>query len=319
MRANISKVFEKHKILCILILIIIVISVIDVRFLRMRNLMNVLMHASINGIMALAMTTLMIGGAFDLSIGSTLSITGMVALFLQPHLGLTLSILIALAAGCLIGAINGVIVTYGRVNAFITTLGTMIIIKALALGMNNSRPIPNRSEFFMEIGSGAIGPVPYPVIYFILFIIVFWLMMKSSVFGRNAYAIGGNELSAKLSGINVDFYKIMYFVLSGFCAALAGIILSSRLNVGSAVLGDATPLIVISAVILGGTSLQGGIGTIRGTVSGLLVIGVVNNGMDLLNVQSYYQLVVRGSILVSVVLIDAYYVKMKSRGKLTAS
>ncbi len=318
MKRKIQNLIAENKILIILVLIVVVITIIDGRFIRPTNLINVLLHASINGIMALGMTTLIISGNFDLSIGSTLSVAGMIAIILQPRFGLVIPIIIAILAGCLIGLINGVIVTYGRVNAFITTLGTMIILKGLALSMNNEAPVPNTIPVFNEIGLGKIGMIPYPVLYFIGFIIIFWLFMGHTTFGRNAYAIGGNELSAKISGINVNLYKITYFVLSGFCAALAGVILASRLNTGSPVFGDPTPLIVISAVILGGTALSGGIGTIRATILGVLVLGVVNTGMDLLNVQSYYQFVVRGSILVIVILIEAYYARMKELGRIAS-
>lgn len=318
MKKKIQNLIADNKILIILVLIVIVITIIDGRFIRPTNLINVLLHASINGIMALGMTTLIISGNFDLSIGSTLSVAGMIAIILQPRFGLVIPIIIAVLAGCVIGLINGVIVTYGKVNAFIATLGTMIILKGLALSMNNEAPVPNTIPAFNEIGLGKIGMIPYPVLYFIGFIIIFWFVMRQTTFGRNAYAIGGNELSAKLSGINVSLYKIMYFVLSGFCAALAGVVLASRLNTGSPVFGDTTPLIVISAVILGGTALSGGIGAIKGTILGVLVLGVVNTGMDLLNIQSYYQFVVRGSILVIVILIEAYYARMKELGRIAS-
>jgi len=317
MKRKIQNLIAENKILIVLILIVIIITIIDGRFIRPTNLVNVLLHASINGIMALGMTTLIISGNFDLSIGSTLSVAGMIAIILQPEFGLVIPMIIAIIAGCLIGLINGVIVTYGKVNAFIATLATMIIIKGLALSMNHEAPVPNTIPAFNEIGSGKIGIIPYPVLYFIGLVIIFWLFMGHTTFGRNAYAIGGNELSAKLSGINVNLYKIMYFVLSGFCAALAGVVLASRLNTGSPVFGDPTPLIVISAVVLGGTVLSGGIGTIKGTIFGVLVLGVINTGMDLLNVQSYYQFVVRGSILVIVILVEAYYVRMKELGRIT--
>ena len=262
------------------------------------------------------MTTLLISGHFDLSIGSTLSIVGMVTLYLQPLIGIIPSIFAGLGIGIVIGFINGIIVVFGRVNAFVATLGTMIIIKGISLGMNQGNPIPNKSMIYMEIGNGSFGIIPFPVLYFAIFIVIFIFVMSFTTFGRNSYAIGGNILSARISGIKVRLYTILYFVLSSFTAAVAGVLLSSRLNVGSAVLGDNTPLFVISAVILGGTSLKGGIGSIKGTILGLLVLGVVNSGMDMLNVQSYFQLIVRGSILVSVVLVDAYYERLKARGVL---
>jgi len=316
MKNKVLKIVVNSRILFILIFIVIVISIADLRFLNPMNLINLLTHISINGIVALSMTVLLVSGHFDLSVGSILSISGIIAIGLQNKVGLLFSIVIAILAGCLIGLVNGLIVTYGKINAFIATLGTMILFKGLALSINNGYPIPNTLEKFNIIGLGTIGPIPYPVIYFIIFTLIFWFITRQTTFGRNVYAIGGNELSAKLSGINISYYKIMYFVLSGFCASFAGVVLASRLNTGSAIFGDPTTLIVISAVILGGASLSGGIGTIPGTVLGILVIGVISNGMNLLNIQSYYQLIVKGSILIIVVLIDAYCEKMRVVDKL---
>jgi len=316
MRNKFLKIASNNRIFLILLFLIIVISIADISFLSITNILNLLTHIAINGIIALAMSILLISGSFDLSVGSVLSISGIIAIILQSRFGLITSIIIAILAGCLIGLINGLIVTYGKINAFITTLGMMIIIKGLALTISNGFPVINSIEKFKIIGLGQIFLIPYPIIYFIIFILIFLFIMKWTTFGRNVYAIGGNELGAKLSGININLYKILYFVLSGFCASISGIILSSRLNTGSAIFGDNTPLIVISAVILGGISLEGGVGTIFGTILGISIIGVVENGMELLNIVSYYQLIIRGSVLVIVVLIDAYYIRMKERGRL---
>jgi len=307
---------SKYRLFVILIAFIIIISIADSNFLASGNLINLLLHISTDGIMALGITVLLISGAFDLSIGSNLGICSLVVVGLQGIVGLPLAIIIAILTGCLIGLINGLLVTYGKINAFITTLATLILIKGLALSINNGSPIPNTIPEFTVIGVGQIGPIPLPVIYFIVFAIIFWFVMKYTSFGRNAYAIGGNELAARVSGINVNLYKVMYFVLSGFCAGIAGIILASKLNTGSIIFGDSAPIVVISAVILGGVSLKGGIGNIRGAMLGILIIGVFNNSMNLLNVQSYYQLVIKGIILIAVVQIDAYYEKVRAAGGL---
>jgi ribose/xylose/arabinose/galactoside ABC-type transport system permease subunit len=316
MRNRILGIVTKNRLLIIFIVFIIIISLASDNFLTTGNLINLLLHVSVDGIMALGLTVLLISGAFDLSIGSNLGLVSLITVWLQSYVGLPMSIIFGILTGCLIGLVNGLLVTYGKINAFITTLGTLILIKGLALSMNNGTPIPNTIPEFTIIGVGQIGPIPLPVIYFVVFTLIFWFLMKYTAFGRNAYAIGGNEMAAKVSGINVNLYKVMYFVLSGFCAGLAGIILASKLNTGSIIFGDSTPIIVISAVILGGTSLKGGIGTINGTILGILIIGVFNNSMNLLNVQSYYQLVIKGIILIVVVQIDAYYEKVRAAGGL---
>ncbi len=312
MKNKVLGFITKYRLLIILIVFIFAISVTSPKFLTIGNLINLLTHVSVDGIMALGITILLISGSFDLSIGSNLGLVSLVTVWLQNIVGVPLSILFGILTGCLIGLVNGLLVTYGKINAFITTLGTLILIKGLALSINNGSPIPNKIPEFTIIGAGKIGLIPLTVIYFAVFILIFWFLMKYTIFGRNAYAIGGNELSARVSGINVNLCKVAYFVLSGFCAAVAGVILASKMNTGSIIFGDSTPLIVISAVVLGGTSLKGGVGSIVGTLMGILIIGVFNNAMNLLNVQSYYQMVIKGIILISVVQIDAYYEKTRT-------
>ena len=315
-RGKFFKVILNNRIIFILLLLVIVVTALDRKFVDPRNLINLLTHISINGIMALGMTVLLVSGSFDLSIGSVLSLSGLIAVGLQPVVGVNYSIILALLAGVLIGLLNGVLVTYGRINAFIATLGTLILFKGVSLSINKGWPISGKIESFTKIGLGTIGPIPLPIIYFIILTIIFWFIMKYTFFGRNIYAIGGNELAARISGIKVNIYKVLYFVLCSFCASFSGIVLSSRLNTGSPVFGDATPLIVIAAVILGGTSLAGGVGTIRGTILGILIIGSIENGMNLLNIWSYYQIIIKGSVLITVVLIDAYYAKLRLINKI---
>jgi len=312
MKNKIFVTVTKFRLLLVLIVFIIVISLTSPKFLTIGNLINLLSHVSVDGIMALGITVLLISGSFDLSIGSNLGLVSLVTVWLQNIVGIPLSILLGILTGCLIGLINGLLVTYGRINAFITTLSTLILVKGLALSINNGSPIPNKIPEFTIIGSGKAGLIPLTVIYFVVFIVIFWFLMKYTTFGRNAYAIGGNELASRASGINVNLHKLAYFILSGFCAAIAGVILASKMNTGSIVFGDSTPLVVIASVVLGGTSLKGGVGSISGTLLGILIIGVFNNAMNLLNVQSYYQMLIKGIILISVVQIDAYYEKMKA-------
>jgi len=311
----------ENRIIFIFVIIVIIVSMIEPRFLHITNLINIINQASINGIMALSMTILLICGYFDLSIGAILSFVGMLAIGWQSTLGTINAVLLAIVIGTLIGLVNGLLVTYGKINSFIVTLGTLTLFKGLSLSLNNSRPISGSNENFMLLGGGMIGPIPIPAIIFVIFILIFLFIMKWTNFGRNAYAIRGSEISAKLSGVRINLYKTSYFVLSGFCASISGVILASRLNTGSPNFGDDIPLLVIAAVVLGGTSLSGGMGTIRGSIFGILVIWVINNSLDLLNVKSYYQMIIRGVIVIVVVLLDLLYenVRQKERYKLNES
>jgi ribose transport system permease protein len=292
-----------QKLLVILIILLAVLISADPYFFRPNRLMLVLEHITVNGIMAVGMTILLISGSFDLSIGSVMSLAGLVVIMLQP-LGVAIAILGALLAGAAVGFMNGVIVAKGRINAFIATLGTMIAIKGFALGISRSSSLFGSNQAFNTIAQGKLFFVPNLVYFLILVFILGWFILNRTKFGRNAFAIGGNENSARLAGINVDLYKILYFIICALTASISGILLSSRINAASAVFGDNTPLIVISAVILGGTSLFGGKGKIVGTLQGVLILGLIEKLMVVLNILLYNQLLVRGFIILGVVLMD---------------
>lgn len=303
-KSGIYKFIMNQRLVIIVLVLIIVLSIVRPAFLRINNLRNLLLHISTNGIMAIGMTIVLISGAFDLSIGSVMSLSGIIAIMLLPYLGLVFSILVASIGGAFCGFFNGIIITKGKVNPFIATLGTMVLIKGLCLAMTNSEPISPDSDVFGVIGWGEISGIPNPVIFLVMISIAAWFILKYTNMGRNIYSIGGNEFSCRLAGINVNKYKVIYFTFCSFLAALAGIIVSSRANIGSAVLGDNAPLIIIALVVLGGTSLYGGRGTIFGTILGLLIFGLIDNGMVLLGIYSYYQFIVRGTIILFVILAD---------------
>jgi len=293
-----------QKLVIIILILIITLTVQDRNFFSLRSLTSILDHATINGVMAAGMTILLISGSFDLSVGSAMAFTGIITIMLQPY-GLFISILGGIIAGTMVGVINGLLVVKGRINAFIATLGTMVIFKGLGLALTGSSPIKGTIEAYKVIGQGEFLGIHYSVIYLIVVYIAVWYILRYTKFGRNDYAIGGNALSAKLAGINVNLYTFTYFVFCSFTAAISGIILSSRVNTANAIFGDTTNLTVIAAAVLGGTSLFGGKGSVIGTIQGVLILGLIERAMVVFNVDTNYQLLVRGFIILAVVVTDA--------------
>jgi ribose transport system permease protein len=289
-----------------LLILIIVLAIMSNAFLTTRNLINVMRQASIIGVASLGMTFLLITGAFDLSVGAIIGITGAFSVGLQDFLGVWPAIIVALLAGVIIGLVNGLIVAKLHVNAFVTTLGTLSIVRGILLIYNQGKTIFSHDETFAVIGSGYVGPVPIPVVIFIVLIIIFAFVLSRTRLGRYVYAVGGNEEASAHSGINVDFYKITSFILVGFTAAVSGVILASRLQSVAPTAGTGYELQIIAAVVIGGTSISGGEGSIWRTVAGVIVLTVISNGLNLLNVSEYVQLVIRGVIIIAAVAFDIY-------------
>ena len=229
------------------------------------------------------------------------------------------SIIGGLIVGTSVGALNGLLVVKGKINAFIVTLGTMIIFRGLGLAVTESHPVKGSIDAFQFFGQGSFLGIPLPVFYLIVAYVAVWYILKYTKFGRNDYAIGGNALSSRLAGINVNLYTFLYFVFCSFTAAVSGVILTSRVNTGSAVFGDNTPLIVIAAAVLGGTSLFGGRGTIIGTIQGVLILGLIERSMVIFNVSTNFQLLVRGLIILAVVVTDALTERKRETAKVGES
>jgi ribose transport system permease protein len=288
-------------------LLCIVLSVLSDNFLTMNNWLNILRQVSINALIAFGMTFVILTGGIDLSVGSVLALAsaltaGMMASGTDPVLAMLLGVL----AGLVMGALNGIIITKGRVAPFIATLATMTIFRGATLVYTDGRPITGFTDSvaFQMIGRGYFLGIPVPVL---LMLVIFGLLMfvlRKTTFGRYTYAIGGNEEASRLSGLRVDRIKIWVYSLTGGLSALAGIILTSRLNSAQPTAGTAYELDAIAAVVLGGTSLSGGRGWIFGTFVGALIIGVLNNGLNLLNVSSFYQQVIKGAVILLAVILD---------------
>jgi ribose/xylose/arabinose/galactoside ABC-type transport system permease subunit len=275
-------------------------------FLTVANLVNLLRQISINGILALGVTYVLLTGGVDLSLGSLVALTGVIAArFAHPG---EYAVIVPVAMGILSGAVcgvwNGVIVTRGRVAPFIVTLGAMTAARGLALLASNGRPVSNLSPAFAEIGGGDLVGVPVPILIFFTMAVASHVFLRHMRLGRYLYAVGGNENAARASGVKVARVKTVAYTLSGAFAGLAGVVLASRIRTGQPNAGIGYELDAIAAVVIGGTSLNGGVGGVAGTVLGALLIGVLNNGLDLLNVSSYYQQVIKGIIIVGAVWLD---------------
>ena len=298
--------YRKYGVFVSFLLIFIVLSIVAPGFLTVQNLTTVLRQISINGILAIGITFVIITGGIDLSLGSTVALAGVVAaLFAKQGEGsLLMSLLSGILTGILAGVVNGLVVTKGKVAPFIVTLGMMTILRGLALVVSNGRPVSDLSDAFNFIGGGSFIGIPLPILIFLAVILVSYMLLERTVMGRHIYATGGNEKAAYASGVNIDKVKMFVYVICGAFAGIAGIVLASRVNTGQPNAGISFELDAIAAVVIGGANLSGGIGKVAGTVLGVLIIGIINNGLDLLNVTSYYQQIIKGIIIIGAVLID---------------
>lgn len=289
-----------------LLVITIILAVMSPNFLTLNNILNVLRQVSINALIAFGMTFVILTGGINLSVGAILALSGaLTAGLMTGGMDPLLAILVGLLAGTAMGMVNGLLVAKGKVAPFIATLATMTIFRGLTLVYTEGRPITGfDSDMFTMLGAGYLFNIPVPVIWTIGCFAVLYFILKKTAFGRRVYAIGGNEEAAILSGIKVSRVKVYIYALTGFLSALAGIILTSRLNSAQANAGMGYELDAIAAVVLGGTSLSGGRGWIFGTLIGAMIIGVLNNGLNLLEVSSFYQQVVKGSVILLAVLLD---------------
>lgn len=297
---------RKYGMLTAFLLICLVLSLLTPGFFSIQNTTIILRQVSINGILAIGVTFVIISGGIDLSLGSVVAFTGVVAaLFAHPgEHPLIVALGMAILAGLAIGGVNGLAVTRGKVAPFIVTLGMMTIARGLALLASDGRPVTGLSDSFNYIGGGSVLGVPIPVLIFGAIILLSSFILNKTRLGRYLYAVGGNEKAAYASGIRVNSVKVLSYMICSGLAAIAGIVLASRITTGQPNAGLAYELDAIAAVVIGGTSLSGGIGSIGGTVLGVLLIGVINNGLDLLNVSSYYQQIIKGAIIIAAALID---------------
>jgi inositol transport system permease protein len=274
-------------------------------FLSVANLTNVARQVSINGILAVGVTFVLLTAGVDLSLGSVVALSGVAcATFAHPgdH-SVIVPIAVGLLTGLTCGLVNGVLVTRGGVAPFIVTLGMMTVARGSALIFSGGRPVANMSNELTALAGDVFG-VPIPVLCFAGVALVAWFFLRHFRLGRHIYAVGGNENAARAAGVPVERVKLFAYGLCGLLTGLAGVVLAARITTGQPNAGQAYELDAIAAVVIGGTSLAGGVGTITGTLLGVLLIGVINNGLDLMGVSSYYQAVIKGVIIVGAVWLD---------------
>ncbi|WP_229217260.1 ABC transporter permease [Dyadobacter luteus] len=299
--------FGQYGIYLAFLIICLVLAFSTPRFFTVSNLLTIGNQVSINALLAFGVTFVIITGGIDLSLGSMVAVTGVVAAtFAHPDTyPVIVPIVIGLGAGLGIGAFNGFVVTKSKVPPFIVTLGTMTIGRGLALILSKGRPVSNLSDSFNFIGGGNVLGIPFPIIILIVAFIVCSILLNKTILGRYMYAVGGNEPAARASGIRVNNVKMWVYTICGILSAMGGILLTSRITTGQPNAGAGFELDAIAAAIIGGTSTSGGTGTMTGTLIGALLIGVISNSLDLLNVTSYYQQVVMGVIIIGAVVLDS--------------
>ncbi|KXF75781.1 sugar ABC transporter permease [Paramesorhizobium deserti] len=307
-------IIQEYGIFVAFLLLALVLSISNEYFLTAGNISNVLLQTSINGILAIGMTFVILTRGIDLSVGSVVALAGIVSASFATTSstagvpGAPYPALLALPVGLLVGiacgAIVGIIVSRFAVPAFVATLGMLSAARGMTLLYGGGRPVPALTPEFRWIGTGNILGIPMPVVLLAIVFLVSWWVLNRTRFGRYIYAVGGNPHAAVTSGINVSRLRLSVYVISGGLAGLAGMLLSARTGSALPQAGISYELDAIAAVVIGGTSLSGGVGRITGTLVGALIIGVMNNGLDLMGVQSYYQQVLKGALIVGAVMLD---------------
>lgn len=273
-------------------------------FLSADNISNVFLQASLNGVIAIGMTMVILTGGIDLSVGSVVAVAGIFIGITKDSMSPLLVMIVALAAATLLGFINGLGITKGKLPPFIATLGMMSIARGLASVLSNGRPIGNIPELFRFIGGGKLFGIYFPIIIMVVAYVIAYFVLKYTKLGRNTYAVGGNMEAAKLSGINVHRTLLKVYSISGLCSGIAAVMLVGRLNSASPTAGLEYEMNAIAATVIGGASMTGGEGRIQGTFIGALIISVLRNGLNLLNVSSYWQQIAIGLVIVVSVLAD---------------
>lgn len=307
---------RQFTLLFVLLLLVVLFSVLSPYFLQKSNLMNIMRQVSTNAICAVAMTMIIILGDIDLSVGSMLAFLSVIGAKVYNALSGGLpaamaALVVVMLVGAAIGGFSGIVTAKGKVPAFVTTLALMEALRGLGYIITGGSPIPISDKEFKVFGSGWLGIIPVPVVLMILVLIAGVFVMKATHFGRHLYAIGGNAQASHWSGLNVVRTRIVVFIIAGALYGLAAMILAGRLGGGYPATGTGAEMDAITATILGGTSMSGGKGSVLGTLIGVLIIGVINVGLTLLDVSTFWQQVLMGAIILVAVLLDT---KSKSKG-----
>jgi len=298
--------FRDFAMIVILVGLSIFFTVQSPHFFKMGNLLDIARSAAINGIVAAGETVVLISGGFDLSISSVMAASGSItAALIHAHVSTYLAVFVGLSFGAMVGFINGIIITKMRINPLITTLATMAIIRGTCYVASNGLSIGIGDETFRSFGFGKIYGIPKPAIMLIIVYAILYILLHYTQFGRYVYAIGGNANSCRLCGLNIDRWRLITYILCGICSAFGGILLTALVGTAIPTAALGSELVVISAVILGGTSLAGGEGSVMGTLLAMALLSTLTNGMTILSFPVYWHQIIRGFILLLAVLIDA--------------
>jgi ribose transport system permease protein len=304
-RPDFPQLWDRYGILGVLVILVALMSVIAPNFVSFNNGLNVARAVSINAILAAGMTLVILTRGIDLSVGSAVALTGVSSVLLwtagAPAFAAVLG---GIVVGALTGLIDGSLVAFLGLPSFIITLGALTYIRGLSYSLTNAQPLIASNLGFRGLGNGAIAGIPTPVVIMLAVYAVLWFVLERTTFGRHVYAIGGNPEAARLAGVNVKWTLLRVYLIMGACAGLAGVIFAARVESGQPKAGEGYELDAIAAVVLGGTSLFGGRGRITGTLIGALIIGVLSNGLVLMDVPFFFQLVVKGAVIIFAVAID---------------
>lgn len=304
--ARAGRILAEYGVLIVLALLVVAMALATPHFLTSANLTNVLRQVSINAVIACGMTMVIITAGIDLSVGSLVAMASCLAMITITRTDSdTLGVAVAIATGALAGGFNGALIAWARVPPFIMTLSTLTIFSGIALISTGGAPIIRFQGDFRWLGQGMVQGVPVPVLIMGCVALAAHVLLSRTAFGAAVYAVGGNEEAARLAGINVRRVKFLAYVICGLLTSLAAVVLMGRLSSAQPNMGQGFELDAIAAVVLGGTSLMGGRGTIWGALVGALVIGILNNGFNLLSVDPYFQLVAKGAIILAAVLVDS--------------
>lgn len=300
---------RRYGILMVFVILFITLSIISPTFHSAANLTNLLQQNAIFAIVACGMLLMIIVGGFDLSVGSVGALANVVAAFLFKVASVPIGIVGALAIGALAGLMNGVLISKGRINPFVATLGTATLIRGLLFVATNAVPIYGLPSGYTVVGMGYLGPIPIATLIAAFVILITFLLLHFSLFGHHIYSVGGNEEASRLAGINVHRIKIATYAIGGLFAAVGGLVLLGQTDIGQPATADTWPLLAIAIVVIGGTPLTGGVGNVLSVILGTLILGMISNGLNLLNASPYWKPAITGLIIIVAVASERYLAK----------
>jgi ribose transport system permease protein len=307
---NLKNIINEQKILLVILVIGVFLAFRSRYFLTFQNITNIFLAISFEGMITIGMALLIIIGEIDLSVGSIMAFGAALAILLQPY-GVAVGIIAGTIGGIIFGLINGILVTKLRLPSIAVTLGTMILLKGIVFALTKEHTITGSNENFILISQTEICHIPLPVILFICLLVIFEIFLQKSFLGRSIFAVGGNPTASKFFGIKVDRTKIVCFAVTGFLSGLAGVMLAGKLNIASGNIGQYSNVFIITAVLLGGISMEGGEGSIFKAFQGILLLGIMNNAMVIMKISPFVQEIFRGVLLIFIIIIDSINIQKK--------